>query len=105
MANSVSVADLRKNAGGQLQLELDPSFLDVYDPSQILAGIAVPYFLKGGPLILLNVVSADTLKKAEEAPEEYGRIIVRVTGFAAHFVRLDGKIQEEIISRIRYSRQ
>ena len=102
MANSVSVVDFSKNAGGQLQVELDPSLLDVFDPGLVVAGLAVPYFLKSGPLVLLNVVSEDTLRKAVEKPEEYGHIIVRVTGFAAHFVTLDRKIQEEIIGRTRH---
>ncbi|MBT3272294.1 MAG: hypothetical protein HN368_04000 [Spirochaetales bacterium] len=103
MANSVSVADFSKNAGGQLQLEFDPSFLDVSDPGLIVSGLAKGYFEKDGPLVLLNVVSAETLRNAVESPEEYGHIVVRVTGFAAHFVQLDRKIQEEIISRTRYT--
>ena len=70
MANSVSVADFSQNAGGQLQVEVDPSFLKVCDPARVVAGLVVPYFLKNGPLVLLNVVSEDTLRKAVESPEE-----------------------------------
>ena len=101
-ANSVHKLDFKKNAGGPLQLELDPSILNLEDPARFIESIAVSYFKMDGVHIFINVVSTETLKKAVKRPEEYGHIVVRATGFSIHFVQLDRKFQEEIIARTRH---
>ncbi|MCL4378781.1 MAG: hypothetical protein M1409_10495 [Actinobacteria bacterium] len=103
-ARSVAKLDFTKNAGGNLQLELDPSMLGNFDdPSIFVESIVVPYFKMNGPKVFINIVSVDELRKAINNPENYAHIIVRVTGFSSHFIHLDRKIQEEIIKRTRYS--
>lgn len=97
-ARSVSKLDFNKNAGGPLQLELDPSIIDSEDPSRLIESITVPYFEMGGLHVYFNIVSEKTLKDAMVNPEKYQHLVVRVTGFSAHYVQLDKKIQEEIIS-------
>jgi len=101
-AKSVLMLDFKKNAGGPLQLELDPSILELEDPAGFIENIVVPYFKMGGVHVFINVVSTETLKKAMEHPEECEDLVVRVTGFSVHFVQLDRKIQEEIIARTRH---
>lgn len=101
-AKSLLMLDFKKNAGGPLQLELDPSALDLGDPAGFIQNIVVPYFKMDGVHVFINVVSAETLKKAMKHPEEYEHLVVRVTGFSVHFVQLDRKIQEEIIARTRH---
>lgn len=44
-------------------------------------------------------VENDTLRKAQEKPEEYRDLIVRVAGYCAYFVELCEEVQNEIISR------
>jgi len=41
----------------------------------------------------------DTLRKAQQDPDEYRNLLVRVTGYNAYFVNLGKEIQEEIIAR------
>ncbi len=53
----------------------------------------------GGSALDLNLLDAETLKKAKERPEEYRNIVVRVCGFSAYFTALDPQIQDEIIGR------
>ncbi len=101
-AKSVSVLDFPRNAGGPLQLELDPSIRRLPDPTAVLAGLAAGYFELGGVHILANVVSTETLKEAIEHPELHEDLVIRVTGFSVHFVQLDRKIQEEIVQRTRH---
>jgi choline trimethylamine-lyase len=100
--NSVSKLDFNRNAGGPLQLEIDPSLLKVYDPAALIEGLVVPYFKMGGVHVFININSSETLEKAMKNPEQYEHLIIRVTGFSVHFVQLDRKIQEEIIKRTRY---
>ena len=57
------------------------------------------YFRLGGLEIQANVVSQETLRKAQEWPDEYGDLIVRVSGFSSYFTRLDRAVHDEIIAR------
>ncbi|MFA6075788.1 MAG: formate C-acetyltransferase [Negativicutes bacterium] len=52
--------------------------------------------------IQFNVVSADTLRAAQFAPEKYKNLVIRVAGYSAIFVDLDKAIQEDIIKRTEH---
>lgn len=43
---------------------------------------------------------ASELRRAQQEPERYKDLIVRVWGFNARFVELDEELQEHIIRRI-----
>ncbi|MGR5297014.1 formate C-acetyltransferase [Vibrio mediterranei] len=49
--------------------------------------------------IQFNVLNADTLRKAQEKPEDYAGLVVRVAGYSAFFVELSKEIQDDIIRR------
>ena len=53
----------------------------------------------GGGQIQFNCVERDTLLSAQEAPEDFRFLMVRVAGYSAFFVELCKEIQDEIISR------
>lgn len=57
------------------------------------------YFSLGGMQMQFNVVSRDTLLRAQENPEKYQNLIVRVAGYSAYFVNLEKKVQQDIIER------
>ena len=57
------------------------------------------YFKNGGLHFQLNYVSREDLINAKKAPENYGNLRVRVSGFSEYFVRLCGGLQDEIIER------
>ena len=61
------------------------------------------YFDMGGMEMQINVVSADTLRAAQENPEEYKNLVVRVAGFSAYFVELHETGQNDLISRTELS--
>jgi formate C-acetyltransferase len=52
-----------------------------------------------GHHIQFNVVTAETLKKAQNNPEDYRDLIVRVAGYSDYFVDLTEDLQNEIIKR------
>ena len=52
-----------------------------------------------GMHVQFNVVSADTLRQAQEHPEEHRDLLIRVAGYSAFFVELDQALQDHIISR------
>lgn len=57
------------------------------------------YFSLGGMQIQFNVVSRDTLLRAQADPKKYQNLIVRVAGYSAYFVNLEKKVQQDIIER------
>jgi len=49
--------------------------------------------------VQFNVIDADTLRQAQERPEEHRELIVRVAGYSDYFVDLGRELQDEIIAR------
>jgi formate C-acetyltransferase len=60
------------------------------------------YFKLGGHHIQFNVVDAQTLQNAQETPEKYRDLIVRVAGYSDHFVDIGKELQDEIIARTEH---
>jgi len=50
-----------------------------------------------------NVISAETLKDAQNHPENFPHLIVKVAGYSAYFAELDRTLQDEIIARTEYA--
>jgi formate C-acetyltransferase len=51
------------------------------------------------PHIQFNIVDKETLVQAQDYPEKYADLIVRVAGFSAYFVDLSKGLQDHIIAR------
>ena len=49
--------------------------------------------------IQFNVVDRETLVDAQEHPEDYTSLLVRVAGYSAYFVDLSRGLQDSIIAR------
>ncbi|WP_054030572.1 glycyl radical protein [Desulfatitalea tepidiphila] len=52
--------------------------------------------------IQFNLVSSATLKAAQERPEDYQDLMVRVAGYVAYFVKLVKPLQDSIIARTEH---
>ena len=60
------------------------------------------YFRSGGCHLMITILDHGVLKAAQEHPEDYTDLIVRVSGFSAVFVNLERDVQDELISRVLY---
>jgi pyruvate formate-lyase/glycerol dehydratase family glycyl radical enzyme len=57
------------------------------------------FFELGGFQVQFNILSAETLAEAKKNPEKYRNLVVKVAGYSAQFVMLDGSLQDQIIQR------
>ncbi len=96
---SLAKMDQAKSGGTLLNQRFLPSVLATEKDLDKLSGLIRTYFRLGGHHIQFNVVDTDTLRKAQDAPDEYRNLLVRVAGYSDYFVDLDKDHQEEIISR------
>ena len=68
-----------------------------------MADLIRAYFDMDGHHIQFNVVDRQTLIDAQNHPEEYKDLIVRVAGYSDHFRNLSKALQDEIIERTEQS--
>ncbi|UCB44090.1 MAG: hypothetical protein JSV77_05505 [Dehalococcoidales bacterium] len=85
-----------------LNMKFHPSALHTTEDLKKLSDLIKTYFSLGGKHIQFNVVSKETLIEAQEHPEDYRDLVVRVAGYSAYFVQLGKVIQDEIIARTEY---
>ena len=63
------------------------------------ADLVRAYILLKGQAVQYTVVDNEALKEAQEHPDEYRDLIVRVGGYSAVFVELSKETQDTIIAR------
>ncbi len=84
-------------------MKFHPSALEGRENWRKLDALIRTYFDLGGYHVQFNCVGSDKLKEAQEYPDEYKNLIVRVAGFSAYFIHLDKGVQDEIIKRTELS--
>jgi formate C-acetyltransferase len=92
-----------KTGGTLLNVKFTPSLLSGEDGIETLAHLIRGYFKMDSHHVQFNVVSVDTLRKAQAAPEQYRDLIVRVAGYSDYFCDLSKSLQDEIIARTEHT--
>ena len=64
-----------------------------------LGSMIKTYLTNGGKQVQFNVVDQQTLKSAQETPQKYRDLVVRVAGYSTYFVTLSKAMQDEVIDR------
>jgi formate C-acetyltransferase len=85
--------------GIQFVMRFHPSALQGEDGINKMRMFTETFFDEGGMQLQVNVVSAETLRKAQAKPDDYRDLVVRVAGFSAYFVELYKGLQDDIIQR------
>ena len=99
---SAAKIDHVRTGGTLLNQKFTPQLLAGDNGITKLAHLIRTYFRMDGHHIQFNVVTADTLRKAQAEPEKYRDLIVRVAGYSDYFVDLGIALQNEIIQRTEH---
>ncbi|NLD59383.1 MAG: formate acetyltransferase [Clostridiales bacterium] len=100
-AQSSGIAAVQPGCGNAapLQLEFDPKLsLEEGGADRVLQLIR-KHFELGGTLININVLDQEVLLAANENPDLFPELVVRVTGFTAYFASLSPKFRQLVVDR------
>ena len=95
---SAAVIDHARTGGTLLNMKFTP---DIFEGEGIqrLGSLIRAYFTMDGHHVQFNVVDAETLREAQENPQQNRHLIVRVAGYSDYFIDIGRSLQDEIISR------
>ena len=96
---SLGKLDQTKSGGTLLNVRLVPSLLRRNKDMKNLGSLIRSYFKMGGHHIQFNIVDTATLKDAQQHPENYRDLLVRVAGYSDYFNDMTEQLQNEIIAR------
>jgi len=100
---SAGKIDHIRTGGTLLNQKFAPKFFSSDSGISNLAHLIRAYFEMNGHHIQFNVVSAKTLRAAQDNPEQYRNLVVRVAGYSDYFINLGNDLQDEIIRRTEHS--
>ena len=100
---SLGKLDQTKSGGTLLNVRLVPSLLKTRDDQRKLASLIRAYFKFGGHHIQFNIVDTATLRDAQQHPDDYRDLLVRVAGYSDYFNDMTEQLQNEIIARTESS--
>lgn len=96
---SASKLDQLKTGGALLNQKFTPSVVAGEQGISHMASLIRSYFAMDGHHMQFNVIARETLIKAQQNPQDYENLIVRVAGYSDYFNNLDRALQDEIINR------
>ncbi|NLS45148.1 MAG: glycyl radical protein [Firmicutes bacterium] len=100
---SAAKMDHALTGGTLLNMKFTPKLLEGEEGIENLAHLVRTYFKLGGHHVQFNVISRETLEAAQDNPEEYKNLIVRVAGYSDYFCDLGKALQDEIIARTEHT--
>lgn len=87
------------SGGTLLNLRLNEDLVNTKRGQSNLGSMIQTFFSLGAFHVQFNTISTETLRKAQENPENYKDLLVRVAGYSTQFVNLSRLMQDAIIAR------
>ena len=89
--------------GSAFNQKLNPAFLRGGKGPETLSSLLRSYVRLGGMQLQWDLVDNEMLRAAQEHPEDYRDLIVRVSGYSAFFTDLERVVQDDIIMRMEHA--
>ena len=96
---SLGKLDQTQSGGTLLNVRFVPSLFRRDEDLRKLVSLIRTYFNMGGHHIQFNIVDTQTLLDAQQHPEDYKDLLVRVAGYSDYFNDMTEQLQNEIIAR------
>ncbi len=96
---SVIKAGFRESLYNVLNQRISPSAVKSPETMGKLVSLTQAYMENGGMHVQYNIVDTETMRRAQETPEEHKDLVVRIGGFSAYFVQLTKAMQDDVIMR------
>jgi len=96
---SLAKLDHVKSGGTLLNLRFLPGLVKRDSDITKLGNLIRSYFALGGHHIQFNIVDTATLHAAQQCPEDYKDLLVRMAGYSDYFNDMNEDLQQEIIDR------
>ncbi|MCU0846704.1 MAG: hypothetical protein MUD12_02315 [Spirochaetes bacterium] len=90
--------------GASHTITFNPSLFKSPEHREKLKAFIRGYAENGGTALQINVLDAAMLRDAQEHPQEYRHLLVRITGYNAYFTCVGRELQDEVIARISHSK-
>ena len=104
IANSLSKLDQTRIANGViLNWKFTPDTLSGETGLDNFMNLFKGYFSKGGLQSQFNVTSREVLEEAQEKPDDYRNLMVRVAGYSAFFTELSPELPTALLGRTELS--
>ena len=99
VVRSLGKLDQTKSGGTLLNVRFIPALLKTDAEVKKLGQLIREYFKLGGHHIQFNIVDTETLCDAQQRPDDYRDLLVRVAGYSDYFNDMTAQLQNEIIAR------
>ncbi len=106
MLKSLAGLPHKDAAGGSAAIiDLHPDFFDDAEeaPRLLATLIKTAFFSLGVGQLQWNIVSAERMIQAQQDPEHYGNLQVRVAGYSQKFKYIEKNLQDHLIARYKHT--
>ncbi|MBO5094175.1 MAG: formate C-acetyltransferase/glycerol dehydratase family glycyl radical enzyme [Lachnospiraceae bacterium] len=90
------------SGGTLLNLRLNQELVSTKRGRANLGALIQNFFSLGAFHVQFNTLSSKTLRQAQERPQDYRDLLVRVAGYSTQFVNLSRNLQDAIIARTEH---
>lgn len=99
---SMAKLPFHRTPGGGTNLKLHPASVGGESGLLAFSDLTKTYFDLGGQHLQFNIIDAAVLREAQEHPEEFRTLSVRVVGYSAYFTTLSKRVQDDLIARTEH---
>ena len=103
MRSAAKVNQEIHSGGTLLNLRLHHELVATRRGQANLGAMIQAFFALGAFHVQFNTLSSEVLRRAQEKPEDYKDLLVRVAGYSTQFVNLSKSMQDAIIARTEHA--